>query len=99
MGFPLIVDPEAEIEIAFARDWYEERRTGLGREFLQSVSDSIARIQENPLGHAQTYKNVRQTLIKRFPYVVCYTFDGNSIFVLAVLHGHRDPNDWKRRLK
>ena len=98
MEYPLIVGPEAEAELAVARDWYEEQRPGLGSEFLQTVSDAFERIRQNPLGFAQTYKHVRQMLIERFPYVVCYTFDGNSINVLAVLHGHRDPNEWKRRL-
>jgi hypothetical protein len=56
MEFPLIVGPEAEADLADARDWYEERRSGLGREFLQCVSEAFDRIQENPLGCAQTYK-------------------------------------------
>lgn len=99
MEYPLIVGPEAESEMALARDWYEEQRVGLGREFLQAVSDGFERIRQNPLAFAQTYKHVRQLLIKRFPYVVCYTFDGNSVIVLAVLHGNRDPHEWKRRLQ
>jgi plasmid stabilization system protein ParE len=99
MEYPLIVGPEAEAELTMARDWYEERRAGLGREFLHAVGDAFDRIQQNPLGYAPTYKHVRQLLIRRFPYVVCYTFDGNSINVMAVLHGHRDPNEWERRLQ
>jgi hypothetical protein len=98
MAFSLTVAPEAEAELTFARDWYEEQRSGLGREFLHSVSDAFARIQENPFGFAQTYKHVRQMLIKRFPYVVCCTCDETSINMLAVLHGHRDPSEWKTRL-
>jgi toxin ParE1/3/4 len=99
MDYPLIVAPEAEAELARARDWYEEQRPGLGREFLLSVVEAFERIQQNPRTFAHSYKHVRQMLIKRFPYVVCYTFDESSINVLAVLHGHRDPNEWKRRLK
>jgi hypothetical protein len=33
----LVLRPEAEQEIAAAAVWYEERRTGLGREFLDAV--------------------------------------------------------------
>jgi plasmid stabilization system protein ParE len=99
MGAPLIIGPEAEAELAFARDWYEEQRPGFGREFLQSVSDTFERIQQNPLSFAPSYKSVHQALIRRFPYVVCYTFDGSSVTVLAVLHGHRDPNEWRRRVE
>jgi plasmid stabilization system protein ParE len=99
MEYLLIVGPEAEAEVALARDWYEKQRAGLGREFLQSVSEAFVRIQRNPLAFAETYKNVRQMLIKRFPYVVCFTCDGNSVNVLAVFHGRRDPGEWKRRLQ
>jgi plasmid stabilization system protein ParE len=99
MAYRLIVSPEAEAELARARDWYEEQRSGLGREFISCVNDVLGRIGRTPLAFAETYKHVRQALVKRFPYVVCYTFDGQSVYVLAVFHGHRDPNEWKRRLR
>jgi plasmid stabilization system protein ParE len=43
------------------------------------------------------YRQVRQTLVKRFPYVVCYVFEEGLVDVVAVLHGHRDPTDWQSR--
>jgi plasmid stabilization system protein ParE len=99
MTYPLIVAPEAEAELADARDWYDERRSGLGGELIECVNESFERIQQNPLAFATTYRDVRQTLIRRFPYVICYTFDGETVTVLAVFHGHRDPKEWKRRLR
>jgi toxin ParE1/3/4 len=95
---PLILSPEAETELTHAYEWYEVQRSGLGREFLTSIDDAFARIRRDPAAFPQTYKNVRQTLLRRFPYVICYTFDGASIDILAIFHGHRDPNEWKRRL-
>lgn len=99
MEYSLIVAPEAEADLARARDWYEEQRSGLGREFLLCVDELLVRIQRTPLAFAATYKHVRQALVRRFPYVVCCTFDGQTANVLAILHGHRDPNEWKRRLR
>jgi plasmid stabilization system protein ParE len=99
MTYRLIVAPEAEAELAGACDWYDERRTGLGRELLSCIDDAMERIQRDPLAFAVTYKNVRQSLVRRFPYVICYTFDGHTVNVSAVFHGHRDPNEWKRRLR
>jgi plasmid stabilization system protein ParE len=98
MVYDLFVSPEAEREISVAYEWYEEQQAGLGREILLSVNDALERIQRNPLAFTQSYREVRQSLIKRFPYVTCYIFDGKSIHVLAVLHGHRDPNEWQKRL-
>jgi plasmid stabilization system protein ParE len=99
MEYDLFVGPEAEAELLLARDWYEERRAGLGREFLSSVSEAFDRIQRTPLAFSPSYRDVRQVLARRFPYVVCYTVGGNVINVIAVLHGHRDPNEWKRRVR
>ncbi|MCO6454381.1 MAG: hypothetical protein J5I93_03615 [Pirellulaceae bacterium] len=42
--------------------------------------------------------NVRQTLVKRFPYVVCYVFEEDRVDVIAVFHGHRDPTVWTSRV-
>ncbi len=99
MAYPLIVEPEAEEDLAAARRWYEERRQGLGVEFLGCVEEAFGHIQEPPQLHAVIYKDVRQTLVRRFPYVVCYTFDGKSVDVLAVFHGHRDPGQWTSRVR
>ncbi len=97
MAYPLLVSPEAEAELVQAFSWYEEQRSGLGHEFVLCVDDAFERIRQNPLAFTQTYKSIRQALVRRFPYVVCYTFDADSIDVLAVFHGHRDPYEWKRR--
>ena len=98
MSCPLVIVPEAEAELAEAHDWYENQRPGLGREFLSCIEEVFERIGLNPLAFAQSHKTVRQTLVRRFPYVVCYTFDGESVTVIAVFHGHREPGEWKRRL-
>ena len=45
--------PEADAEALEARQWYEERRPGLGEEFAEEVSKTIARIVENPLQFPQ----------------------------------------------
>jgi plasmid stabilization system protein ParE len=97
MAYPLIVTPEAEQEMANAYLWYEQQRAGLGDEYLACVDDAFGFIQNTPLAFAESYRSIRQTLVNRFPFVVCYTFDGQCIHVLAVFHGHRDPDDWKRR--
>lgn len=99
MTYPLFVSPEAEAELARAHEWYEDQRAELGNEFVACVDEVFLRIQRTPRAFAEGYKSVRQTLVRRFPFVVCYTFDGEAINVLAVFHGHRDPNEWKRRLR
>ena len=97
MAFPLIIEPEAEDDLANAYDWYEEQRPGLGIDFLNCIEDVFRRLRVTPEMHAVVHNNVRQTLVKRFPYVVCYTVDEECVYVVAVFHGQRDPNAWKSR--
>jgi hypothetical protein len=47
----LIIRPEAEADLAEGFDWYEQRRSGLGNEFLNEVNTRLRQIEANPLGH------------------------------------------------
>ncbi len=98
MYYPLIVNPEAEIDLAEANRYYERQRTGLGREFLSCVDEAFAKLQCDPWLFAESYKAVRQTLVRRFPFVVCYTVENDRVYVIAVFHGRRNPNSWKSRI-
>ncbi len=44
----LIVDAEAEAELAAAFDWYESQREGLGIELLTSLDETLAAVVERP---------------------------------------------------
>lgn len=47
----VVVRPKAEDEVLEAREWYETRRSGLGREFAQAVDEIVSRIIEHPLAY------------------------------------------------
>jgi len=98
MRYSLVIQPEAEADLDEAYRWYEEQRSGLGSEFIECVEAVFDRIAARPELHAVVYRNVRQTLVRRFPYVVCYVFEENRVDVLAVFHGQRDPIIWKSRM-
>jgi plasmid stabilization system protein ParE len=98
MTYSLIVSDESEQDLAEAYSWYERQRAGLGREFMVCVNEVLERIQANPLELAVTYKSVRQALVRKFPYVGCFTSFSNIVEVIAVFHGHRNPSRWKSRL-
>jgi toxin ParE1/3/4 len=97
MSVPLIVRPEAEQDMAEARDWYEAQRVGLGDEFLTAVDDVFARIRTFPELYAVEYRGVRRAGTRRFPYVVYYRIIADGLEVLAVLHGRRHPRTWRSR--
>lgn len=48
MTHELVVRPEAEAEVREAFEWYEERVSGLGSDFLLSVDAALHAILRNP---------------------------------------------------
>ena len=98
MSYSISIEPEAEADLADAFSWYEKQQRGLGGVFLHCVRDVFDRIRTTPELHAIAYNGVRQTLVKRFPFVVCYLFEGDCVDVIAVFHGQRDPKDWQSRV-
>jgi len=98
MNYRLVLQPEAEADLDEAYLWYEKQRVGLGAELIACVEAVFDRIRQSPDLHAVVFRNVRQTLVQRFPYVVCYLFEDDRVDVVAVFHGHRDPAVWKSRV-
>jgi plasmid stabilization system protein ParE len=93
----MIIRPEAEADLANARDWYERQRAGLGAEFLLCVEEVLERIGRTPEMYMVVYHDVRRALTRRFPYAVYYRIAGNDVVVLGILHTRRDPREWQSR--
>ncbi len=98
MAAELIVAPEAELDIAEAYQWYEDRRFGLGEEFLSQVDACIQSILRNPEMVGAVLENYRRRLLRRFPYAVFYEHTNGIVTVYCVFHTSRDPAKWRRRL-
>lgn len=67
MRLPIRLLPEARAEFDEAADWYERRRPGLGVAFAARVREALDRVAEDPARHATVYRDVRKTLVARFP--------------------------------
>lgn len=93
----LIVRPEAEAELSEAFDWYEERVSGLGSDFLLNVDAAFHSILRNPHLFPVVHNNLRRVLIRRFPYQIFFVLEDKRIVVLAVFHARRNPRRWMRR--
>ena len=89
--------PEAEADIEDAARWYEERRKGLGDEFLDEILRTLGALGENPDLYVRVHGQVRRAVIHRFPFGVFYIVEDNNAVVVAVMHASRDPVEWKSR--
>ena len=86
-----------ELEEAVAS--YNLERPGLGDQFRDEVDAALSRIEFWPHAWSRAGERARMCRTKRFPYVIVYVPREETIFVLAVMHGHRRPGYWKTRLK
>lgn len=99
----LRVLPEADGEVIAAADWYEERRPGLGDEFIAEVEQAYQAFRmQSWAGAALEYYSgthiIRRVLLRRFPYAVIALIREAEILIVAVAHTHRRPLYWVARL-
>jgi plasmid stabilization system protein ParE len=99
MTAELKLAPEVEQDVSEAYLWYEDRRVGLGEEFLTCVDACFRSICRSPEMHSIVYNNCRRGLIRRFPYSVFYESLRNLVIVYAVFHNSQNPQKWRRRIR
>ena len=89
--------PAAELELTEAAEWYEERRDGLGLEFLGAVRAKIATLLEAP-ERWRLVNGSRRVLLGRFPYAIVYReVSPEEIEIIAIAHYRRRPKYWAHR--
>jgi len=90
--------PDADTELAEARQWYAHQRQDLDLEFMESIDDALLRVVRNPHLYPIVYRNLRRAVVRRFPFAVFYEVTASEIQVAAVFHSRRDPEIWKSRV-
>ncbi len=100
----LELHPEARAELRSAALWYDERRPGLGDEFISEVSAALGRIGDAPESYPPwphpraAGPLIRKATIQRFPYVIAFEEHEQHLLVLAVAHAKRRPLYWLTRM-
>jgi len=93
---PVIFREGAEAELQEAHRWYEGCEVGLGSEFMRCVDARVQLIQRYPEIFPVVRRDIRQAIVRRFPYSIFYTPTKNAIIVLSVFHASREPKRWHR---
>ncbi|MBN1215713.1 MAG: type II toxin-antitoxin system RelE/ParE family toxin [Candidatus Lokiarchaeota archaeon] len=91
---------EAEEEMNFSAQYYNQQALGLGINFLEEIEKSIHLIKENPERYPFYDKDIHKFNIRRFPFSIFYVFEKelDKIIILAVAHQKRKPNYWRDRI-
>ncbi len=97
MNYVLVFRPEVREELDEAYNWYESQQIGLGDDFLDSVDETLNRICQMPESYPVVYRDVRRSVVRRFPYAVYYRIVSSRVIVTAIFHSRRDPKAWQVR--
>ena len=89
--------PEAEAEFYEAINYYEKCEEGLGEDFSIEVFLAVQHIVNYPSAWPVLEDDLRRCFVNRFPYGIVYSNEGDEVFILALMHLHRNPDYWRHR--
>ena len=95
----VIFHPEAQEETIGSARYYEAKSEGLGSDFLTAVEATTSRIKQFPESGPIDRANIRKRFVSGFPVTILYEIQPDRIFIAAVMHQHRRPGYWRKRLK
>jgi hypothetical protein len=90
--------PQADAEFAAAIQHYESRQAGLGIKLYREALARLDWITVNP-ELPRLRRNYRRVNLTVFPFFIAYVLEQETIWVVAVAHGHRRPGYWLERLR
>ncbi|WP_346882367.1 type II toxin-antitoxin system RelE/ParE family toxin [uncultured Algibacter sp.] len=94
MDYKLNVWNEVKINIIDGFKRYEDKRIGLGGEFVNEVEDMLNYIQKYPEHFQIKHRNrYREAVLKRFPYIIIYEIIDNIVVVFEVFPTKDDPDN------
>ncbi|HLA09446.1 MAG TPA: type II toxin-antitoxin system RelE/ParE family toxin [Pyrinomonadaceae bacterium] len=95
----VILHPEAHAEMIEQALYYEAKCEGLGSDFLAAVEETTRRIGQSPKAAPIERAYIRKRLVSGFPHTVLYEIESDRIYVAAVMHQHRRPGYWRKRVE
>lgn len=90
---------QAESELNEAISHYEEIEPGLGIHLKEKARAALLWIQANPEILRIRPNGYRRVNLKPFPHYIAYQIRDDTIWILAITHGHRRPEYWIERKK
>ncbi len=90
--------PEVADELEEVRSFYESRSPGLGVAFVDEFERQVLRIAAMPERWMVVRKDIRRSLMKRFPYVIYFRCVAQDcIRITVVKHERRHPSYGENR--
>ncbi len=95
--FAVVLSRLAREDIINGIRWYENRKTGLGREFEEELNQRILEVANSPFICQKIYKQARAAHLRRFPYSIQYVVDEQArrVNIFRIRPQAGDPAEWK----
>lgn len=95
MEYHHFFNPRAAEEYETAFKWYEEKSIVAADNLIVSVQEAIEAICTSPYRYRNTYKNLREITLKKYPFNLIYSIDENKklIIIISLYHHKRNPED------
>lgn len=77
---------------------YAECQKGLELRFIAAVERGIQQIVETPERWPVLEDDIRRCLTRVFPYAVLYSIETDYVLIIALMHSHREPGYWRKRI-
>ena len=91
MFYSLIIKEEAIQDLQVAYDYYEEQKSGLGERFLDVIELHLEQVQAHPLHYPTKKKTFREAVVKKFPFIIVFEMEQDTLVVYAIFHTFRNP--------
>lgn len=91
MNYKICFRDDVFSEVNAVYEWYELQSRRLGKLFLVELENCFEIIRSNPFLFETKYKKFRQALTKKFPYLVIFEIEGDTIIIYHIRHTSRNP--------
>jgi plasmid stabilization system protein ParE len=93
MSYTALLLLKARKELSDTFLWYEDKQKGLGERFANQVFNKLTEIENFPDRYPVKVKNLRETRIAVFPYLLIYRLNNSArqVVVVSIFHIKRNP--------
>ena len=92
----LFYTQEALDERDAAFRWHQEQKDSLGLSFLAHLEYLVNNIVDFPSSAREYADGSRRAVMRKFPFVVVYTIEGDAVVITAIFHTSRNPVNLER---
>ena len=90
--------PAIEAELRAIQNYYEERSSGLGEQFIDEFERQVLQLAARPERWMVIAGDLRRCLMRRFPYIIYFRWvDSERIRITVVKHQRRHPEHGRER--